>query len=255
MALSFRRSIRVLFVVLSVALAAGCNISPATQPAGEAAMVLRAYDLPSEYSAEIGGMIRRLLKPNGDDKPAIGSASVGPGGKLLVAAPDGIQEGVQQLVDALRTKQPPPPATVTIEVWVVAGRAAAEGRGLEALGEAKTAIEAVIGREGPMEVALLEKLSLSSISGQHASTFGANLKMSQVATVIDDRVLADISLDTVGPNELATRVELINGRMLVLGQAGFIPSNRSMPFFTEEPAAKSASLFYVVRAKTEPRGS
>jgi hypothetical protein len=236
-----------------------CNFTP--QPNGtahEEALVLRTYDVPGAYSAEVGGMIRRLLKPNGDDKPALGSASIGPGGKLLVAAPDGIQEGVQQLVQALHAKLPPPPATVTIEMWVVAGRPAQEASGLKELGEAAPALESVMKKEGAMEVALIEKLSLTSISGQHASTFGANVKLSQVATVIDDSVLADIDIDPVGPHSYSTRVELANGRMLVLGQAGYIANNHGLPFFDEggdQSASNGKTLFYIVRAAKLPQGT
>lgn len=248
------RSVRLLALMFVLALAGtlvACNFAPQSGVSSAVdPMVLRAYDVPGAYSAEVGGMIRRLLKPNGEDQPALGSVSVGPGGKLLVAAPDGIQEGVQQLVDALRAKQPPPPASVTIETWIVAGRPAPEPAGLSRVGEAAVALEVVMRKEGPMEVELLEKIALTSISGQHAESHSGNVKLGQVATVVDDRVIADLNIDPIGPNEYSTRVELANGRMLVLGQAGYVPSQKGAPFFEQEGSSRGASLFYVVRATT-----
>lgn len=214
---------------------------------GEQPLVLKSYDVPQAYASEVGGIVRRLLAAQGD-KPALGSASIGPGGRVLVAAPEGIQQGVRELVDSLVANKPAPPATVTIEVWVVAGRPAAEGASAPHLAEIAPALDAVTKSQGPIEFRLVEKVSLTSVSGQNGSASGANTQLQVTATALKTSVIADLEIDPAGPSRLNTRVQIANGELVVLGQSGYTPIP-GMPYFEERAHPEGLTLFYIVRAQ------
>lgn len=228
----------------------GCSRFTEAAPQPEP-LVLKTYEVPSAYASEVGAIVRHLLSPMGKEEPSRGSASLAPGGRLLVAAPAGFQEGIKEMVDSLNQHKPPPPQPVTLEAWVVVGKPAdkaVESPGTKAFGVIAPALDMVMRNQGPMEFALMEKLQLSAVSGEHASTNGATVSMNCTATALQDQILADLRINPDGPAQFDTRVQLPHGRLMVLGQSGYVPHGPEQPFFADRGHVAGMSLFYILRA-------
>lgn len=236
-------------LVLVAATAALCACqTQRTEPASDA-VVLRSYDVPAAFASEISSVVRSVLRPRGDDKVSLGSASVGPGGRLLVAAPEGVQQGVKALVDGLKASKPAAPATITLEAWVVVGRPAPKPVVPASLTEVQPALDALQRAGGASEFFLVEKLMTTGISGVHGRSRGSWVVLDNTATVFDGKIVADVEIDVPGPPQMETRLTTTPGKLVVVGQSGYSPATAStgMPF-VEERNAQGLSLYYILRA-------
>jgi hypothetical protein len=243
-----RRSIALLPVTLVLALVAACA-PPQSDPAAANALVMRAYPLPKPYGTEVAGILQSLLSRGPNEAPA-GKAYLSPTGALLVAAPAGFHPGVVQLVDGLKGAPTPPPS-IRIDYWAVVGspstKDATKGPGLN---EVAAVLDALNQERGPFSYGLLEKLSLTSLSGQRANATGAQLDVEQTATAFDDKVLATVGI-RAGRNKIETRVQLPLDKTLVLAQSGVdaknLPAKGSGA--GSDVVGDNVQLYYVLRAQ------
>lgn len=241
-----------------LALVAGCpvrvNDDTAVAPASSASpdVVLRAYDVPEAYASEVLSLSRSLLHRGKDVAPA-GTAALGPGGQLLVAAPASFHSGMRDVVERLAKSPPPAPKALTFDYWVVAG-APGEPSSTIASPEIEDAVGAIQKTQGPMRLRLLERLRAKSVSGERARVQGASVEVSQEATVQGDHIIADLDLlRTRGGGRFQGRVNIAPGKTLVLGQAG-AEMFEGEPFADERQQGQprpTATLFYIVRATAE----
>jgi hypothetical protein len=63
-------------------------------------------------------------------------------------------------------------------------------------------------------------------------------------------------VDPVGPPRFETRVQVPPGKLVVLGQGGYMASSEQFPFYDKDNkgGAPGMSVFYVVRARVEGAG-
>ncbi len=218
---------------------------PAAQTQHEAPAELKIYQVPAAYRAEAGGIIRALLR-RGKEAP-LGSVAVGPTGQLLVTAPASFHPGVAQFVARLHSEKPKPVASVALSYWVLVGvpsqKATPAAQMEPALGPV---VEAIQKANGSMSFRLLERLRLSSVSGESAQTKGAVVHVRQTATAYDDRVLAELEIRPGRSSKLETRVQFPAGKTVVLGHAGLHKDLAEELF--PEGVEGLATVFYVVRA-------
>jgi hypothetical protein len=207
---------RLLLVVVVWSLAA-CDLGRSKPDDG---LVLRTYEVPSGSVQRLRAALMEVFKLGADkDAPKYaGRADVTPDGRLIVLAPEQVQDGVKGFVDSVMKNPPKGPEAVTLTYWVLTGVAGAEQK--EALPtELDAALAEVRKADGPQAFSLVEKLSLSSTSGEFARIMGRDTSVDQTATATATDVTADVRLERPG-QRLSTRVRLAPGKLVVLAASG-----------------------------------
>ena len=230
------------------------TLSPGNDPNGAAARapdpgrpVLATYPLPPGLGERVVGLLRDLLV---EGEHPIGRVALAPGDRVIVVAPESIQEGIAATMKALGdAPPPPPPSTIRLHYWLVLGRPAVQPSGLERLGEGSSAMESIMRSQGPLDLRLLDEVLLASMEGEWAEVSGRRAKIEQRVARFGDRVIADLNVGAMG--QLRTRVQLEPGKFVVLGQVGFDEREAATAFLgpgAPEPV-QDALLYYVVRAE------
>jgi hypothetical protein len=231
--------------VVLVAATLGCTGTKGTTEPVETPVVLRTYKVPPRLQNEVRGTL--LTAMGGRSEAPVGQVSVGPGGTLVVVAPESVHEGIEQLVTELGSVESSSlePVPVQLTYWLVVGRPAADPPGgpqprtaasLHAIAPVLTELTR---SQGPMEFSLLERLQLASLGEDSAEMTGGVATIRQRASVVGANVVADLRI-TAGPATIETRVKIEPGQFLVLGQSGYRDR--------EEP---EATLFYVISSNVE----
>jgi hypothetical protein len=225
---------RMMFLMLG-ALLFSCQRPESGDP-----ITLRTYEVPSGQGAQLRGLLNMAFV-TGDKAPPTAKATLTPDGRLVVVGPEKIQEGVSALVNELANKPAATPPTVQIEYWLVLGK---PGQPQEPTGALKTvapALQTIESQDGPLELHLLEHLQARSISSDEAQTNGAHVRVRQNATVLGGKILADLSIHSLeGPSALDTRLEIPQGKLIVLGQGNY-----------SGKTADEGALYYIVRASIQ----
>lgn len=204
-------------------------------------LVLRSYDVPNDGAVQVRQVLKTLLWMGSDGKDSqkyVGRAEVGPDGRLVVMATEGVQGGVKSLIDALAKNPPKAPARYALSYWFVfamPGKGAAPAANLGEVSEALAEIEKA---DGPMEFSLTEKVTVSSIGGESAYVEGHQVKVRQVVGESNGALNADLQLRKGGQN-LETRVTLAPGQTIVLGSSGAMAPGKDGPV---------GSVYYLIRA-------
>ena len=243
-----------LLALLSVMLGACCNeerrvhlegTNPSAPPTN---LVLRTYEVPNDGA----GQMRQVLKDvmwfgsGGPDNKGqyVGRADVGPDGRLVVLASEGVQEGVKGLIDQMAKNPGKPQPTIEVDYWLVLGTPsqAKEAPARPAnLGELAPALSEIEKTDGPQQFTLQEKLVVRSLTGHYASVQGRDWSAGQTCNVSGAGVNAEIKLNTHGPQKIDTRLKLAPGQIVVLGSSGSGEKGK------EEAGG---SLYYLIRAAT-----
>lgn len=249
-------------LVLVAVAAAGCNplAEPPAPPvaevkAPEQPMVMRSYDVPPQDAGRVAHILETLLMADGEGASP-GRVVEGPGGSVVVMAPEGLQKDIGAFVQDLRAKDPAtrPVRTARVDYWLVVGRAAKEthtGR----VSELDDVLKAITATQGPHQFALRERLSLSSLEGALAESQGRWLRASQsVASIENEAVVADLKLAMRGGPQLSTRLKLKPGQTAVLSQSGYPPNEGAALFDDLDSLVRGDNdyqLFFVARAQVE----
>ncbi|MBI4914657.1 MAG: hypothetical protein HY825_02325 [Acidobacteria bacterium] len=219
----------------------------AERPADPGRPVLATYPLPRGLGERVVGLLRDLLV---EGEHPIGRVTLAPGDRVIVVAPESIQEGVSETMKSLAdAPPPPPPATIQLHYWLVLGRPAAQASGMERLGEGAVAMDAIMRSQGPLDLRLVDEVRLASMEGEWAEVGGRKAHIEQRVARIGDRVIADLNVGAVG--NLRTRVQLEPGKFVVLGQVGYDEHEAALAYVgpgAPEPV-QDALLYYVVRAE------
>jgi len=219
----------------------------AEQPADPGRPVLASYPLPVGLGDRVVGLLRDLLA---EGEHPIGRVALAPGDRVIVVAPESIQEGIAATMKSLGDAQEPsPPATIQLHYWLVLGRPAAQAAGLERLGEGAPAMDAIMRSQGPLDLRLVDEVRLASMEGEWAEVAGRRAHIEQRVVRVGDRVIADLNVGAVG--SLRTRVQLEPGKFVVLGQVGYDEHEAATAYLgpgAPEPV-QDALLYYVVRAE------
>ncbi len=219
----------------------GCPLGQATPPNPTAALVLRTYDVPAGSGQRLRSVLKEVLWFGAEGKDAstwVGRVDVGPDGRLIVLAPESVHEGVKALVASVVSKGIKEPETVTLSYWVVVGTPGAESQPMPA--ELEPALAEVKKAEGALGFTLIEKLTVSSLSGERGDLNGRDTSVEQYVTNVDDALTADLRLERFG-QRIRTRVRLAAGKVVVLASSG-------TP--TKEPGDAAKRVFFIVKAAT-----
>ncbi len=225
----------------------GTAVSPVAGAASNAPtdLVLRTYDVPNDGAAQLRSVLKDLMwfGSGGQDNKgqAVGRADVGPDGRLVVLASEGVQEGVQALIAQMAKAPAKARPTIEVSYWFVLGTptTAKDAARPAALGEVAAALSEIEKADGPQQFTLQEKLSVSSLTGEYASVEGRSWKVGQTASATAGGVSAELRLSTSGPQHIDTRVKLAPAQIVVLGSSG-----------AGTPGKEDAggSLYYLIRA-------
>jgi hypothetical protein len=221
-------SVKRLCLFVTLALTA-CHLgeaptAAAPTPAGgiPANLVLRSYDVPGDGAPQVRAVLKDVFWIGSDGKDSnryLGRSEVGPNGRLVVMASEGVQEGVKAFIDSLSAQPPKPAATIETSYWLVLATPGHSAPHPAALSEVASALQQIEHADGPMEFALGEKLSMSQISGESARVIGRDADVRQTISARGDGVSAEMSIAHHG-QKFESRVNLKSGQLLVLGSAG-----------------------------------
>ncbi len=238
-----------LAIAVCAALLIGCNQRAAQEqiaelPKGPPELLLRTYDVPARQVQRLQAVLTSTFAGLGEYMPARVQGS--PNGQLLVVGSAGIHKGVEELIAKMGESKPlPPPPTIEIEYWLVAGQPANETSIAPELKHVAPALQAVAGAQGAMRFDKLESARLRTLSDARGETRGKYASVDQRTSVGPGKVIADIQLETIGGTRLETRLSLSPDQLTVLGETGIDMANfKSIPVPGEGPF----TLFYVVRA-------
>ena len=255
-------------LVLGLGLLAGCSTKPAPPPPQATvapndyaqAHILRTYKVPDGQDKRVERLLRGLSYPvqvvsaQGTQTQFVhmGPQLIGDG-YLTLSAPAGIQDGVRQLLDELKSsKVPAPPATVETTLWMILGWPAKERAVSPELADAAGALDALASL-GPMRFELLDRTQILAVDGEEATASGNAIdRLVETAVVDGDAIELRLVVRVRGgqaPTGIETAVSVKPGQFAILGQAGYMPNTPT----TALPGSGRdgrASLFYVVRART-----
>ena len=234
---------RLLTTLCITGLLIGCQPPAATEPTvvkAEPEIMLKTYVVPGGQVSEVGSMLNRLMRNN---EEILGKASVTPGGQLVVLGPEGIHQGIAELLETIGELEPSgPPPTIEFTYWLVLGRASDEPKDLTRDGTIAPALQSLSQSQGAMEFQLMERIKVRSVSGEHAQTMGERAEIRQIATVSKDFVIANLNIESRGPSKIETQVRIPPGKLIVLGETGFRPRGK------DKDRDEQATLYYIMKA-------
>lgn len=222
----------------------GGSTAPGSVPTN---LVLRSYEVPNNGGQRMRGVLRELLYFGSDGKDSnkyVGRVDVGPDGRLLVLAPESVHEGVKALISSVTTNPVKEPGTVRIDYWVVSGTPGKSDASAAGLGEIAPALAEVEKNDGAMTFALVEKLTVSSLSNERGSMDGRDTRVRQFTNVVDADVTADLDIERFG-QKMQTRVRLKPGVLAVLASAGMT---------AKDQAETNRTVYFLVRATADGSG-
>lgn len=251
-------------VVMSLGMMAGCGFS--SQPKDPNEMLLRSYDVPEGLERQdVSQQIHRVMGSGSDS--AVGRVTYGSNRTILVTAPASIQRGVEELIEKLAEMGPKmmaEPSSIAINYWAIVGRPSSEdgsavqfGRGnLETQKNLRPVLEEIARTQGSMTFYLLEHLRIVSIDQGNWNQLRGNAMevRHKIAQGANDVPLADIAMKLYNTgrhdNSIESRIKLEDGKMIVLGQAGYTARGGYGVLKGIDPS-EPLMLFYVISAVIE----
>ncbi len=220
--------IRTLLITLFLALA--FVLAACTVPAGEAEaagagddLVLKTYEVPAGYSAQVESLLIRLLS-RGHDAPPLGRAYQASEIAVCVAAPKSFHAGVPDVIDAFAKAeaQGQNPRNVRITYWVVAADPAESTEFMSMPDMVTDALTPVARIEPPMTYEVLYTRRLVSMDGDKASSNSADHVdlWQSVSLAPGGGLVADVRLQMPDGADTHTRITAKPGQVVVLGESG-----------------------------------
>ena len=163
-------------LLLTCLMISGCELGNSVPGEPGEAVELRTYQVPPDNQVDVRRMLSSVL---GRGDTATGRVSSGPGGALVVVAPPGVLEGIEELIDA-GFEASPVSQPVRLTYWFVIGRSldAARAtqpysvRGGRSIPQLESVLNQIAGVQGPTEFHLLEQVQLASMYQARADTIG-----------------------------------------------------------------------------------
>ena len=247
-----------LFVLLVMNLGAGCERPEAPQapiapaPLAEARPLepligLEVYDVPANTGDRLRPILQSVLGEHGKVQQV-------PDGRLIVAAPKSVHEGLETFFKESAKFEPKARDTVKIEYWFVTaslptGAAGGSDADDPRLAQVKDALDVIEKSQGLANFKLEEHISLAATDGEYAQTRGELVnEINQTASVQGEQVEAHVEISLAKESrELSTKLRVKKGQTVVLGQAGWgdVPGRDMGDMLGEMPEAET--LFYIIR--------
>lgn len=216
----------------------GCNPPSIPAPPAKTDMQLGIYEVPPGTARDLRSALNNALQGSGKEGvEAFGRASLAPDGRLVVLAPEKIQQGVRSMVEQVARKPAAVPARADMTYWFVAGKRAEKAELPPSLAEIKPALDELVRTQGPMQFRQIEQLKISTLSGENGSARGATSRVNQEPAVGSGVVMARVNL-SVGSKNLDTTLQIKPRQLVVLGQSNW----------SDKEGDAEEALFYVVRA-------
>jgi hypothetical protein len=199
----------------------GCNAEHDAPGDAASAMTIRSYTVPPGQEATVESTLNRLFYV-GEGVAPVGRVHEGPPGTVVIAAPASVQDSVKEVIEVFAKAGPASaPRNIRISWWLVAGRKAAEVDTHALPPDVASAMATVSGHEPPMVYTLRYTQELLGLDGEHARASGDTFSIDQMASATPQgEIVADLRVDMAGGLGASTRVHLVPGQVLVLGDTG-----------------------------------
>ena len=187
-------------------LSTGCRTdSPSPFGASEAGVstprqLLRSYQFPVGHEKEVERLLREVAVPISVVSAAGVNTRFVPlrpqivgQGQVLLSAPEGIQEGVPDLLQTIGRAPPRPPAkTIEVTYWLVLGWPGTEVSLAPGLSEVEKPLKA-LAEIGVKRFALLERIQVASLENIESKTHGRYAtEIIHVASAEGDQIGLDL---------------------------------------------------------------
>ena len=209
-------------------------------------LILQTYTVPKGYGEKLRPILSRLLK---DDKQQVGKIVFIPENELVVVAPAGIHKGITELLAKIENFPPlKTPKTIEINYWLVLGTpSSSENLQPDALGDKRLApaLKTITKQQGNMAFALMEHLSVRSLSDERIFLKGRTTTINHTASLHNNTVIADVNINVdvrMNNPQLNTRLQTTPGQLVVLGQAGYNQHRNS-----EEGTEDNSVLYFIIQ--------
>ncbi len=230
----------------------GCGVdSTQTHVAtSEAALELRAYDVPEGQADRVVSMLERLVSKDS----GAWRVTRGPGSKVVVVAPPPMLASVDAFIGGLDFEASGAvPAAHRLDYWLVLARPGKAGSRSAGLEEISGPLDAFAASQGEARFELLDRIALRSMDGHYAEARGKVAKVEQRASKVGSRIVANVDAELSG-SKVSTQLQLTPGQTAVLAQVGF--DEKIAMQLTGGPEELSPDrapvvLLYVVRAAVE----
>ncbi|HEY5808927.1 MAG TPA: hypothetical protein VIT67_13210 [Povalibacter sp.] len=224
-------------VATAAVIAARHSPAEANQP-----MLVRSYDVKSEIASEMRDALNAAIN-FGNDKDPVGRATLSPNGRLLITAPESVQQDVASIIADVEGHELAPTPLINCEVWLVSSHPGTIATSEGAPAEIGPALEEIAKSQGSARFELLEKLSTRVRSGQGSKLRGSRSSLQVTPSVrrghdSEPVIALDMTIETRS-GALQTEAELHPGQIFVLGQSGFPDAS---------PGGEKSQLYYIVRA-------
>jgi hypothetical protein len=247
-------------LALAVALAAACRSTepPATKIAtavDASQTVMRTYRVPPGQEKAV----ERLLRGNSYPVAAASDKGVADthfvrlnpqftgDGYFILTAPTGIQDGVVQLLDELKTRPAASgPTSIETTYWLVLGYPSDKPEIPTQLAAIEPALKGIADL-GAMRFEPYETVQMMSLDGDEARATGKRAEIRQTASADQNAIDVRLEIKVTGADDaprdtIETAVRVKPGQFSVLGEAGFRPKGSG-------PNDVTPTLFYVVRTR------
>jgi hypothetical protein len=213
--------------------------------------VVRSYSVAPDISREMQSALDSALGARTKDGPRVGSVSQAPDGRILVAAPESVQKGVQDILTQVAATKPPATPTIHFEVWLVTAVPGASAADVEPdLAEVRPALADIQKLKGPLHFELIEDLALQTRAGNNRNEVkGARAELRVTTSLRNDAkgqpvIAANINVQQnyrqpLQIGEISALTELRPGQLLVIGQS-------TVPGKT--PTDRNSQIYFIVRA-------
>jgi hypothetical protein len=213
-------------------------------------LAIRSYPVAPEIAGEMRSALEVAMASQGH-------VSVTTDGRVLVMAPESLQQGVRAIVQEVSMEKPAPTPMIRFELWAVSAvpGTAAGPDGSPGLAEIAPALGDLQKAREPLRFALLEKLALQARAGENDCLIQgvrAGFRVSPTvrygakgAPVIAAKIEVQPVLNPIfaarQPGSLKAVVELPPGQLLVIGQNSLPPGPAGAP-------NSQSQLYYIIRA-------
>lgn len=216
-----------LSILLALFLMTGCQQTVDSTP------VVQTYAVPEHAKSDILEAVNRVLTAS--EKKTVGQASLLPNNKLLVVAPEAIQQELAKVLQELQNLPAPKHNMLQSQYWVLQARPRTNEQASNTIPELNDALAAIEKAQGPLQFQLLERLEVTTVNGHRAEIKGRHAAIEQNLDWTETAVAGSLTVQN-GRGELAlnTDISLPPGKTLVLGMMA-------------SPSEPDTSLYYVAR--------
>lgn len=236
-------------------LAVGCNSSTDGRVEAKSQMSLGVYNVPSSAgsASAIEPSIRRLLSlRNNSDADDLGTVISTGSGQLLVVAPKEFQKGMAEFIQQLSQSSASNSVAqhnIRQEFWILVGTNGQVANNKNIPSEIEPVVNIIKQESGNNMLALLEKLSVTSLRGEWIASEGKNVRMEGRAEHQGERIFVTAQIQALD-NKLDSEIMVKDGEFLVLGESNAkgLGKEEREALLGSSASDENVRLYVVIRA-------